>query len=259
MDPVTRTPDDKALEADGATDEADRPIGRRVALGMLGLGGLGILWGAKVQNATERALRPITKNDPTGLTGLLPSAGNFRYYDVTNGTAPHLDAASYKLSVTGLVDTPLSLTLDDLTSKLPQTSLTKDFQCVTGWRVTNVPWVGVLLRDVLAKAGVQPAATHLRFTCSDGTYTESLTMAQATRGDVLVAHHMENHPVPYDHGGPVRLYVAPMYGYKSAKWLTGIELTAGLSDPGFWEQQGYDTDAWIGKSNGRNDQPVGQP
>ena len=53
----------------------------------------------------------------------------------------------------------------------------------------------------------------------------------------------------------MRLYVAPMYGYKSLKWLGGIELTASVQ-PGYWEVRGYDTDAWVGGSNGRNDAPT---
>jgi len=107
----------------------------------------------------------------------------------------------------------------------------------------------------LDEAGVQPSATHLRITSFDGVYTESLTIDQARRDDVLVAHEMQGGPVTREHGGPVRLYVAPMYGYKSLKWLERIEVVNEL-DPGYWEERGYDVDAWIGKSNGRDDEPV---
>jgi DMSO/TMAO reductase YedYZ molybdopterin-dependent catalytic subunit len=62
-------------------------------------------------------------------------------------------------------------------------------------------------------------------------------------------------PITTDHGGPVRLYVAPMYGYKSAKWLKSITLVK-QAIPGFWEQQGYDINAWVGGSNGRHDAPI---
>jgi DMSO/TMAO reductase YedYZ molybdopterin-dependent catalytic subunit len=53
----------------------------------------------------------------------------------------------------------------------------------------------------------------------------------------------------------VRLYVAPMYGYKSLKWLETIEVVNKVI-PGYWEERGYDVDGWVGKSNGRDDQPV---
>ena len=62
-------------------------------------------------------------------------------------------------------------------------------------------------------------------------------------------------PVTHDHGGPVRLFVASMYGYKSIKWLGGIELTDNVV-PGYWENRGYDIDAFVGESNGRNDDPT---
>jgi DMSO/TMAO reductase YedYZ molybdopterin-dependent catalytic subunit len=67
---------------------------------------------------------------------------------------------------------------------------------------------------------------------------------------------MEGKPVTSAHGGPARLYVAPMYGYKSIKWLETIEVSETVPRPGYWEVRGYDTDAWIGKSNGRDDRPV---
>jgi DMSO/TMAO reductase YedYZ molybdopterin-dependent catalytic subunit len=62
--------------------------------------------------------------------------------------------------------------------------------------------------------------------------------------------------VSRDHGGPVRLLVAPMYGYKSCKWLGTIEVVDAVH-PGYWERRGYDVDAWVGHSNGRNDAPTG--
>ena len=81
-------------------------------------------------------------------------------------------------------------------------------------------------------------------------------MEQARRADVIVAYEMEGKPVTRAHGGPVRLYVAPMYGYKSIQVADGIEVTEGDPEPGYWEVRGYDNDAWMGRSNGRDDQPV---
>ena len=98
---------------------------------------------------------------------------------------------------------------------MPADQLTRDFQCVTGWRVPDVEWKGVRLADLLDRAGVQSDATALRFHSFDGAYTESLTLAQARRDDVIVAYRLEGSPLSDEHGGPVRLYVAPMYGYKS--------------------------------------------
>ena len=247
---LPQTPEDAELPRE------DVPVGRRVLLGMVGLGALGVLWGATVQSGLDRALRPITLNDRTGLSAFLPTSSRFRIYSVT-GSLPSRTDLDYRLTVDGHVDHPAALDLADLRARLPQTAMTKDFQCVTGWRVPDVPWEGVRLGHLLDEVGVRPGASHVRFWSFDGVYTETLTMEQARRDDVLVAHHMLGAPVTREHGGPVRLYVAPMYGYKSLKWLERVEVVTALdqpSDPGYWENLGYDTDAWVGQSNGRQDE-----
>ena len=227
-------------------------VGRRVFFGMLAAGGAGILWGAKVQDWLERTLAPITARDGTGLSSFLP-VGRFRIYSVT-GDLPHRSAEAYRLTVGGLVEHPMTLTLADLKA-MPRTRLVKDFQCVTGWRVHHVEWAGVRLSDVLAAAGVRSGAGAVSFHSFDGTYTESLTMDQARRNDVLVAYELENKRISSAHGGPARLYVAPMYGYKSCKWLENIDVVKAV-EGGYWEERGYDQNAWIGSSNGRDDSPV---
>jgi DMSO/TMAO reductase YedYZ molybdopterin-dependent catalytic subunit len=228
------------------------PVGRRVFLGLVGLGAAGILFGARAQDALERTVGPVLSKDGTGLSSLLP-VGRFRIYSVT-GDLPSRSKAAYRLKVGGLVDTPLDLSYDELRAMTP-THLTRDFQCVTGWRVHDVQWTGVKLADLLDRAGVKPRGTALTFTSFDGTYTESLTMAQARRDDVIVAYGFEGKDLSRIHGGPVRLYVAPMYGYKSLKWLDGIQVVDQVV-PGYWENLGYDVDAWVGRSNGGNEEPT---
>ncbi|HYL51448.1 MAG TPA: molybdopterin-dependent oxidoreductase [Acidimicrobiia bacterium] len=225
------------------------PIGRRVFLGLIGAGAAGVLVGGKVSEWLSNIASPVVSKDATGLSSLLPLEG-FRFYTVTDGF-PHKAAADYRLTVKGLVDKPLTLTYDEIRA-MPATRLTKDFQCVTGWRVRQTHWTGVLLSDLLDRAGVQSSARAVRFTSFDGVYTESLTLEQARRQDVIVAYDLEDKPLSSDHGGPVRLYVSPMYGYKSCKWLDGIEVGNRVV-PGYWEGEGYDVDAWVGRSNGRDD------
>jgi DMSO/TMAO reductase YedYZ molybdopterin-dependent catalytic subunit len=237
-------------------EDAPKPIGRRVVLGSLGAAAVGVVFGGRVQQALQKALLPVTLHDPTGLTGLLPAAGRFRIYSVTQ-SLPHRTTAEYQLHVGGLVERPLTLRYHDLTQRLPQTSLRRDFQCVTGWRVDDVAWKGVVLADVLDEAGVLPAATRVHFHSFDGTYTESLSLDQARRRDVLIAHTMEGKPVAHEHGGPVRMYVAPMYGYKSLKWLDRIELVDHvIRGGGYWETRGYELDGWVGRSNGGHEAPT---
>ena len=220
---------------------------------MMGTGLAGILFGSKAADLLERVVAPIASRDGTGFLSLFP-VGRFRIYTVTGRLHSRSDA-DYRLQVGGFVQAPVTLTLDELRA-MPPTRMTKDFQCVTGWRVQDVKWVGVRLADLLDRAGVKAGAQGVRFLSFDGVYTETLTMDQARRDDVIVAYQLEGKPISTAHGGPVRLYVAPMYGYKSCKWLERVEVTEGPPAPGFWEERGYDVDAWIGSSNGRDDPPV---
>jgi DMSO/TMAO reductase YedYZ molybdopterin-dependent catalytic subunit len=228
-------------------------VGRRLVLGLLSVGALGIVTGSRVQNLLLRVLGPLENRDPTRLLSLLPLGDTFRFYSVT-ASVPQRDETDYRLSVSGLVERPATYTLADLQT-MPQIAIVRDFQCVTGWRVPQVHWRGVQLSHLLDVAGPTADATAVRFVSFDGTYTESLTLAQARLSDVIVALEMLGGPVSRDHGGPVRLYVAPMYGYKSLKWLSGIELTADV-EPGYWEHRGYTIDGFVGASNGRSDEPT---
>lgn len=225
------------------------PVGRRVVLGLLGLGAVGVAAGPYLQKAQDT----VAGKDPTGLTGLLPGGGGFRYYSIT-ASVPERTAETYTLSVDGLVDRPGTFRLAELQA-MPQRRIVHDVQCVTGWRVPDTPFEGVPLSHLLDAAGVRPGARAVRFSCFDGAYTESLTLDQARRDDVLVALRMQDGPISHSHGGPARLYVAPMYFYKSAKWLSGITVTDAVQ-PGYWEENGYDVDAWVGRSNGRDDAPT---
>jgi len=226
-----------------------KPLGRRVFLGLLGAGAVGTVLGQQVQNGVGALLRPFTNKGGGGIADLLPGASRFRFYTVT-GNFPVVPKKSYKLSVQGLVEHPLRLSYSDLLA-LPRTELTHTFQCVTGWRVPGVHWAGVLLRDVIALAGPTAKAKAVEFKSYDGVYTDSLTLAEAHLSDVLVAYEMLGAPITVDHGGPVRLYVAPMYGYKSVKWLESISLVS-KATPGFWEQQGYPVEAWISGTTKEN-------
>ncbi len=230
------------------------PVGRRVVLGLLGLGVLGTVTGATTQRWFSDLIAPVELRDPTGLVSLLPVGNTFRYYSVTGG-APRRGAQDYRLSVTGLVERTADYTLADLQA-MPQVQLVKDFQCVTGWRVPQVHWSGVRLSDLLDLAGPLPSAQALRVTSFDGTYTSNLTLQQARNVDVIVALQMLGKPVTHNHGGPVRLYTAPLYGYKSVKWLSGFELIA-KNEPGYWEQRGYDLTGFVGTTDGRDDAPIG--
>src|SRR5262249_4404074 len=151
--------DDATPSSRSTPEAAGSPVGRRVFLGLLGVGAAGVLLGARVQDWLERALGPLISKDGTGLASLLPF-GRFRIYTVT-GDLPSRSRADWSLKVGGLVDRPYELSYDELLA-MPTTRLTRDFQCVTGWRVHDVEWKGVQLSHLLDRAGVQSEARALR-------------------------------------------------------------------------------------------------
>jgi DMSO/TMAO reductase YedYZ molybdopterin-dependent catalytic subunit len=211
------------------------PVGRRVFLGLAAVGAAGVVFWASVANFFGNVLG-------SGLGGLLPGGDHFRIYSIT-GSYPNVSRDNYRLKVNGLVHDPRTFTIDDLEA-MPSTKFTKSFQCVTGWRVPDVQWEGVQLSHILKTVGVKPGAVALTFESYDRADTESLTIDQAHLPDVIVAYRMLDAGVTTEHGGPVRLYVAPMFGYKSLKWLSAIKVVNEVQ-PGYWEQNGYPVNGWL--------------
>jgi DMSO/TMAO reductase YedYZ molybdopterin-dependent catalytic subunit len=107
----------------------------------------------------------------------------------------------------------------------------------------------VRMADVLEQAGAEQGVSSLRFVSAEVPYEDSLTKQQALLPDVMLAYEMDGKPLSRPHGAPVRLVMPQMYGYKSVKWVNRIELGTTLQ-AGYWEQNGYDVDAWLGRSNG---------
>ncbi|QIG41634.1 molybdopterin-dependent oxidoreductase [Nocardioides anomalus] len=223
-------------------EEPGAPVGRRLVLGLAGLGVAGVLGGATASRKLSEWLAPAELRDPTGLLATLPLGPAFRFYSVT-GSVDEVSAADYRLSVGGLVAVPATYGFDDLRA-LPQTSFSSDFHCVTGWTVPGVAWTGVPLRELLDLARPAAQATAVRFRSFDGTYTESLPLPVARHERTVVALGMLGGAVSHAHGGPVRMYVDGQYGYKSTKWLSAVELTED-EVPGYWEHRGYAVDGTV--------------
>jgi DMSO/TMAO reductase YedYZ molybdopterin-dependent catalytic subunit len=135
-------------------------------------------------------------------------------------TAPSLD-------ITGAVTHPVSLPLEAL-QEIPQFSMTADFHCVSGWSATNLGWQGVAFTDLFERwiaPLVTPGApvTHILFGGLDG-FESVLTFEDAMGDDVMLATHLEGHPLEADHGAPIRLVSPQQYGYMSTKHLCTIEI-----------------------------------
>ena len=218
-----------------------RAYGRRGFLAVTAVGLSSLLWGEPVWRGLGAFRQPILNALPPAL---FPNG--WRIYTVAS-SMPRFDPATWRLEIDGLVDRPLSLDYHELRS-LPRAEQVSTFHCVTGWTVKNVHWAGVRFRDLLAGAGVQPGAAVLNFVSAERPYVDTLTLAQAELPDVLLAYEMDGKPLRREHGAPVRVVIPEMYGYKGVKWVERIDLVA-EAEPGYWEQRGYDTDAWVGHSN----------
>jgi DMSO/TMAO reductase YedYZ molybdopterin-dependent catalytic subunit len=215
----------------------DRVLGRAAFLGILGAGAAGLVWGRQVADFVGRLV-------PDEVAAIAPTKG-WRIYTIRG--IPQIDPAAYRLRVDGLVERPLSLSLDDLRT-LPRAEQVSDFECVTGWKVKNVHWAGVRFDALLAEAGSRPKARWLGFDSEEVPYADTLSLEQARLPDAMLALEMDGEPLSRPHGFPARVVMPQMYGYKSVKWVTRIEVRSDFV-PGYWETHGYDSDAWIGKSN----------
>jgi len=172
---------------------------------------------------------------------LLRGFGGFRINQVEAST-PAFDPATFRLTIDGAVDRPLTLTMEELRA-LPSVSQVSDFHCVEGWGVNDVRWRGVRMQTLIDM--VQPrGVAYATFHSLDGVYRDSLSLTQLALPDVLVAYDLYEKPLPPRHGLPLRLVAPHMYGYKGAKWLTRIEFSAS-QEVGYWEKRGWQIDGWV--------------
>ena len=158
---------------------------------------------------------------------------------LTYGSTPKVDLDTWKFRVFGLVEQEVELTWDQFT-KLTWTTVTADFHCVTQWSSLDNTWEGVTFPDLMTLAQPKPEAKFVMAHCFGG-YTTNLPLEVAME-EGLLAHKQDGEPLGEGHGWPLRLIIPSRYGWKSAKWLNGIELIA-EDAPGFWEQRGYNNNA----------------
>ncbi len=191
------------------------------------------------------ALDPIPNGVSVGIDGVAPfTTPNAAFYRIDTAlTVPQVPTEGYELRVTGMVDRPLSLSFDELLRRdvvEHDITLTCVSNTIGGELIGNARWTGVRLDELLAEAGVDPAATQVVGRSIDG-YTCGFPIEAATDGrNALVAFGMNGEPLPLEHGFPVRLIVPGLYGYISAtKWLTEIELTTFEDFEQYWVPRGY--------------------
>jgi DMSO/TMAO reductase YedYZ molybdopterin-dependent catalytic subunit len=232
--------------------------GRRRVLGALPLGIAGFSVLALAYRLGPDWYAAIFKAPESGLRGISPAITPIdNFYVVSKNFAdPSVDAQGWKLSVGGMVNRPLSLSLPALRA-LPSASEDVTLECISndvgGALMSTGAFSGVRLRDLVAMASPQSQASWVAFRARDG-YTESLPLSLVNGApEILVAYDLDGAALPMLHGFPARMLIPGHYGMKGPKWLDSIELVS-QEARGYWEQQGWDHNAVV-KTTARFDVP----
>ncbi|MEO6351501.1 MAG: molybdopterin-dependent oxidoreductase, partial [Burkholderiaceae bacterium] len=222
----------------------------------LTLGGLALLTGCDIvnQDAAEKVLLRVSRfNDrvqallfdpnrlaPTYPESMITTPFPFNaYYGIDQ--VPQVDAAGYKLEVSGLVSDRHAWTLAELNA-LPQASQVTRHICVEGWSAIG-KWSGVPFHLFLKRIGADLSARYVGFKCADDYY-QSIDMATALHPQTQLTLRYADQTLPPQYGFPMKLRMPTKLGYKNPKHITAIFVTNEYPG-GYWEDQGYN---WFGGS-----------
>lgn len=249
---------------------------RRVVIRAIGFGGAGVFLGLanlgrllhrrpdpgneRFDAAFDKVRRPGPAtgdeafDEVPGLTREITS--NAAHYVVDEEIIdPDIDPETWRLAVTGLVDSPLSLTYDELLA-YPLVERFHTLECISneigGHLIGTAKWIGVPLPLILEDAGVRPGAVEVVFRASGG-YSDSHSVEVAMDDSTLIAVGMNGRVLPRAHGFPARLLTMGTYGMKNPKWLTEIEVVDSPYE-GFWQQRGWSKPSIV-KTGARIDIP----
>jgi DMSO/TMAO reductase YedYZ molybdopterin-dependent catalytic subunit len=242
---------------------ADRRWTRRELIRLTGITVLGAVAAACSPGGTSTPIPTVPVNSPVGtkeviesppLTvphvpdpGKLTITDNADFYITSiQMVPPEIDPKTYKVEITGLVERPMTLTLDEIKAR-PKITEMHSLMCISnpvgGNLIGNAVWEGCSFADLLKEAGVKSQAIEVKMSSADG-YSSSVPVATAMDPYSRLIYHMNSQPLPAEHGFPLRVFYAGRYGMKQPKWIQRIEL---IDRPysGYWESQGWSNDAFI--------------
>lgn len=253
-----------ALAADPNSD-----LSRREFVGLLGGGVVTITvgsWGAATLLGKEDVAAPAqvqiletgtlpdspsaealaARIDPVPGTRLEITPNEDFYRIDINTRKPQLVPETWRLELKGLVDRPLSLTLDEVRA-MPSVSYHHTLSCISnrigGDLISTTRWTGVRVRDVLETAGMKSTAEELFIEAADGFY-ESVPMSDLMNDRTIFAYEMNGVPLPHDHGYPLRIIIPHRYGMKQPKWIVNMEVLD-REGRGYWVERGWSPEAFI--------------
>jgi DMSO/TMAO reductase YedYZ molybdopterin-dependent catalytic subunit len=260
----------EAVQTDEEGDETDRvqKIGRRQFLIQLGAatatitllsGGLGAVLAASERRRLQQALDDSMAHLNEGSSDtIFPNSGDpvvpvpgtrpeytpiKDHYKVFLQAEPTtLDGASWVLPITGLVDNPLMLTIDDIRKNYEPRHQYVTLTCISGRvgtsLISTTQWTGASAQDVLADAGLQENARFLLIASGDGFFeTVDLDLIAADER-IMFCYSWDGNTLPMDHGFPLRIWIPDLYGMKQPKWITSIEVIPEDMD-GYWVERGW--------------------
>ncbi len=231
------------------------------------LGGLGLTWLLNPRRTTAAAVPPIGPTPQPGpitpgsaapppqatlAARIMPAPGtrpeitsNADFYRIDiNALPPRVNADTWRLQIDGLVDKPLTLSLDDLRAR-PAISQVVTLECISnplgGDLTSTAQIVGIPFKTILAEAGLQSTARAAYITSTDG-YFETVVMSDIQDERTLLFYEMNGEPLSAEHGFPLRIYIPNRFGMKQPKWIEHIALVD-QERPGYWVERGWDNAA----------------
>ena len=150
------------------------------------------------------------------------------------------DVSEWSLKIDGEVENPLILKIADL-MRLEQIAQTCDVHCVTGWTLLDSRWRGIPMKTIMELVKVKNTAGFVIFE-APGKYSSNISIREAGKNNVLLAHSLFDKKLPEANGAPLRVLVPDRYFYKSVKWVRRIKFTV-TDEPGYYESNGYSNTA----------------
>lgn len=165
-----------------------------------------------------------------------------------NPRPPRIDGNTWRLPITGMVDNPLELSLDEIRNNYTPIDRYITLSCISndigGPLISTTLWTGASLQEILADAGIQDGGNHIEITSVDGFHeTVALDLINADPR-IMLTYEWDGEPLPVEHGFPLRVWIPDRYGMKQPRWITSIEVIDEDRD-GYWVVRGWDKTAIV--------------